>query len=64
MKKKTTPKNKTKRKPVQSVEIGDIFENGLSPVNYVALSFQGRFFLAGLFIQKAFVCLFKGRATV
>jgi hypothetical protein len=58
MKKKTTPKTKTKNK-TEACKCEEA-----SPVEYVALTFLGRFFLAGLFIRKAFVCLFKGHATV
>jgi hypothetical protein len=61
MKKKTTPNRK--RKPIHNVEIEDVFE-GLPPIDYVAVTFWGRFVLAGLFIRKAFACLFKGQATV
>lgn len=60
MKKKTA---KPKRKSIHNVEIEDIFE-GLPPIDFVAVTFWGRFILAGLFIRKAFACLFKGQATV
>lgn len=58
MKKKTTPKTKTKSK----TEVCKCEE--ANPVEYVALTFWGRFALAGLFIGKAFAGLFKGHATV
>lgn len=60
MKKKTTPKRKPKN---QTVEIEDI-SDGLPPIDYIALTFWGRFVLSGLFIRKAFACLFKGQASV
>ena len=63
MKKKTTPSPKPKRKPIHTVEIEDVFE-GLPPVDYVAITFLGRFILAGMFFRKAFACLIKGQATV
>jgi hypothetical protein len=62
MKKKTTAP-KRKRKPIHNVEIKDVFE-GLPPIDYVAITFWGRFILAGLFFRKAFACLIKGRAIV
>jgi hypothetical protein len=61
MKKKTA--TKPKRKPIHNVEIEDVFE-GLPPIDYVAVTFLGRFILAGMFFRKAFACLFKGQATV
>lgn len=61
MKKKTTPK--PKRKPTHSVEVEEITD-GLPPIDYIALTFWGRFAMAGLFIRKAFASLFKGQATV
>jgi len=56
MKKKTTPKTKSKTETCKCEEA--------NPVEYVALTLFGRFVLAGLFIRKAFACLFKGHATV
>lgn len=60
---KTKKTTKPKRKPIKKAEINDILE-GLPPIEYVAVTLVGRFVLAGLFIRKAFACLFKGQATV
>lgn len=60
---KTKKTIKPKRKPIKKAEINDILE-GLPPIEYVAVTLVGRFVLAGLFIRKAFACLFKGQATV
>lgn len=62
MKKKTTAP-KRKRKPIHNAEIEDVLE-GIPPIGYVAVTFWGRFILAGMFIRKAFACLFKGQTSV